>query len=117
MTQRLVPHQPVRVTGTLDDAEKQRVFDLLKVQQNIQVIFDELADKLHIDSFLIEGVELTTGSANYVDHLLDRKINGWWVAKRNAEATIWEDESVTVDSTKQLVLQCSANTKIDLVVY
>jgi len=117
MTQRLIIHQPIERTNSLTDAERQRVYDLLRVQQNVQVIFDEMADKNHMDSFIIKDVELATGSANYIDHLLARKINGWWVAKRNADATVWEDESVTVDSTKQLVLQCSASVTIDLVVY
>lgn len=117
MTQRLIQHQPIPRTTSLDEAERQRVYDLLRVQQNVQVIFDELADKQHFESFIIKGVALTTGENNFINHLLGRTINGWWIAKRNANATIWEDEDVSVNSSQQVVLKCSANVTIDLVVY
>jgi len=118
MTQRLTIHQPVMNAKSLEQAEKQRIFDTLMIQRNVQIIFDEIADKQHLDSFILKDVELTAGEANYIDHLLGRKIYSWMPGKKNANAVVWEDTTDTVaNSSINIALWCSADVTLDIIVF
>jgi len=117
MTKRLIIHQPKPVTKDLESAVKQIVYDLIMAQQKIQVILDEIANKPHLDSFLLEDVELTTGIVNYINHKLNRRIRGFKLCGQNANAVIWEDITVTVDNKKQIALQCSADVTCSIEVF
>lgn len=111
MPKRFALHQPARKT------DENIRYDLLQIQRNIQDVLDPISEQIHLDSILIQDISLTTGATNYINHTLGRSISGWTVHKKNAQADIWEDTSVSVNSSKQLVLQCSANVTCDLVVY
>ena len=118
MTQRLTPHQPTPNVKSPELSEKQRIFDLLMVQRNVQLIFDEIADKEHIDSFLLKDVELTAGEANYVNHLLGRKYVSFTICGLTANATVWQDKTNTqADPTSTIALWCSADVTVDIIIF
>lgn len=118
MTYRIPLHQPSPNISSLKDAEQQRIFDLLAIQRNMQILSDELAAKEHLDSFIRKDVELTAGSVNYINHLLGKRIRGWLLGKRNANSVIWEDDTdTTVDKTINIALWCSADVTVDLIVW
>lgn len=56
--------------------------DLNKLEQNIKEVFSYLQAKQFIDGILLEGLELSAGSANLVPHLLSRKPKGYVVVKK-----------------------------------
>jgi len=117
MTERLSIHQPLLVEDpSPKSVDERRVYDLLVAQENIARIVDEFADKPWLDGVLIEDIVLSSSSVNLVNHKLGKTIRNWFVAKKNANADIWEDETVTVDSTIQLALQVSLDVTISLVV-
>lgn len=117
MTQRLNIHQP-RPAADIESVDGQRMYDLLQAQTNIREIFDEIADKEHLDSFLIEDVSLTTAAGtNNVAHKLGRAIRGWHIVKKNANADIWQDPESTVDQTLFLPLKVDADVTVSIVLF
>lgn len=92
--------------------------DLIEVQQRLQRYTDEIDAKPHLASFIIEGVELTSGAAVLVPHKLGRKVAGYWVIKRSANAVVWDEIDTTDEDLAQVLpLQCSADVTVDLVVF
>lgn len=97
--------------------------DIVQVQDNVATILNEIVDKPHMDSFLLEGVELDgySSEANVVttlvEHKLGRKVRGWFVVDRDNNGTVWRDTSSTADLTKYLPLKSEAPVTIALVVF
>lgn len=54
--------------------------DILRVQDNVAELTNAISDKPHMDSFLLEGLEIVLGK-NDIKHKLGRKIRGWWIAR------------------------------------
>ncbi len=118
MTKRLDIHYPgPPAEDTLEALNQQRVYDLIQVQSLIQDILDEIADKPHLDSFLLEEVDLESGTVNLVEHGLNRIIRGFKVVKQNANANIWEDEADESNRLKLLPLRSSAAVTVSLEVF
>jgi len=92
-------------------------YDLVTVQENVKRVLDEITDKPHMDSSLLESVVLTTGTTTLVEHKLGRNIRGWYIADRNAGATVYRDTASTADLAEFLPLITSATVTVSLVVF
>jgi len=61
--------------------------ELNAVQNFVSQAYDPLLKRAWVgDSFLIQDVDLTQGSVNYVPHLLNRYVRGWEIVRRKARA-------------------------------
>jgi len=88
-----------------------------KLQSNLEIFFKPLLNSEIIDGILLKDVILTTGSVNKVEHKLGRKLLGWMVIGKNANATVWDSQATntTLDST--IDLNSSANVTVNLWVF
>jgi|TARA_A100001391_G_scaffold177254_2_gene140954 hypothetical protein len=63
---------------------------LNSVQDHIQQSVAPLAESQIVDGNLIEGIDLTTGADNLVEHKLGREPLGWIVVRKFAAVDIYE---------------------------
>jgi hypothetical protein len=118
MTQRLTIHQPTYVEEPdAKSVDTQRVYDLLLAQEGASQIFDEIADKPHLDSFLLEGLTLLAGVTKSIPHTLGRVIRGYIIGKQDAATVILNDTSVSVDPSKFIALKANDDVTFDIIVY
>lgn len=110
-------HYPVPAsTKTIDGVDKQRIYDQRVMQDNITSAFNDLI-KPQINSILLENIELTTEEV-LVEHLLGKKVRGWKITSKSANANIWDSiKSTNVDLTKYLPLTASAVVTVDIEVF
>lgn len=76
-----------------------------------------LASKAILDGLLLQGVDLVTGSANEVPHLLGRALIGWLPVRVRAGVMIWDSQDDNANPTATLSLNCSADVTVDLWVF
>lgn len=69
------------------------------------------------DVILLEGVSLTAGYENLVEHGLGRKYRGWRLAGINAFAMVCDDASATDSPELFLPLLCTADCTVNLEVF
>lgn len=120
------------VIKTLDihhgDSEKVMQKDLLKTQENVKKVLSDISyeTRPHISAELLEeqgdgdDISLTAAVENLIVHGLGRAVRGWWIADKTSPAIIWRVASPTTDgydSTIHLVLACTENVNIKLLVY
>ena len=103
-----MPIGQMRQTVFKDDA------NLALFQQSINDQFSEVAKIPFTNGTMINGVALTTGQANVVNHKLNRKAVGYFVISNLANSVIWND---AFSGDTSITLRCSANTTIDLWVF
>lgn len=90
---------------------------LADVQQQVDSKFRSQQSSPFATGRIIPGISLTTGTANKVSHKLGRKYVSWSVVRKSANADVWEDNySSPSNPNKFIVLQCSADVKVDLLV-
>ena len=87
------------------------------LQENVAVFLDQIVVNPRLDGILIEDVQLTSGSTTTVNHGLGRKIRGWEIVYKNANADIWAADANQTLPNRQLVLSCSATAKVNLWVF
>lgn len=66
-----------------------------------------------INGRLVENVNLSTGD-NTINHLLDRKLQGWFITRIGAAATIYDKQATNPNTQQTLILNSSANATISL---
>jgi hypothetical protein len=82
---------------------------LNRVQDNIDQAIKDIERKDALARVVIEDVELLASSTdNFLSHKLDRKIKGFLVVRKNANADIWESATENVRPEKQIILRASA---------
>lgn len=90
---------------------------LTDVQQQVDSKFRSQQSSPFATGRIIPSVSLTTGTANKVSHKLGRKYVAWTVVRKSANADVWEDNySSPSNPGKFVVLQCSADVKVDILV-
>ncbi len=92
--------------------------DLTRVQNAVASAVDPLLANPILDGRLVEGIVLTAAVFTNVPHKLGRKVRGFFIADRNAQATVWRDPSTAnPDEAKFLRLTTDATVTINLWVY
>lgn len=86
---------------------------LNRVQDQIEVSFQELGRTEILDGVLLRNVSLTTG-ANDIEHKLDRTVRGWFLTRKRANADVWDTQDNNARPTKFLTLQASADVVVDI---
>ncbi len=87
-----------------------------KIQDNLDKFFEGLRKVNILNGTLIKNVDLTTGSANRIEHKLDRIPEGYIVVKKNAVADIY-DNSTGTRQDLFLDLNTTANVTISIWIF
>ncbi len=90
---------------------------LLDVQQRVSETVDSKGNSPFAQGRILPNVSLTTGSTNRIAHKLNRKYVAWSIVRKSADANVWESSYSSPDNPKKfLVLDCSADVKVDILV-
>lgn len=65
---------------------------------------------------VLKNVLITTGT-NVINHLLGRKLQGWFIVGQNALASIYDQQETNQSPQLTLVLVSSANVTLQLAVF
>ena len=87
------------------------------MQDNADEFFNEVADKAHLDSFLIEDIVLVAGYENWILHGLGRKIRGFELVKSNSGTVVYWATSSAANMEKYLPVRTSSNATVSVVVF
>jgi hypothetical protein len=118
MSERLLQHHPTPTPiKSVDALDRQRIYDQRIMQDNVSRIFDQLADKDHLDSFLLEDIAIGL-TETLVEHKLNRTIRGWHMVRKNGLGDVYDTiDTTTSDLTRYLPLKSSVAVTISLVVF
>lgn len=64
----------------------------------------------------LQNVSLVTGD-NVVNHLLQRKLQGWFLVRQRGLASIYDTQDTNQKQSLTLTLVSSANVSVDIFVY
>ena len=118
MTERLNQHHPTPTPiKTVEGVDRQRIYDQRIMQDNITRIFDEIADKPQLDSFLLEDIDVAV-TETLIEHKLNRTIRGWILARKNGLGDVYDTiDSTTSDLSRYLPLKSSVAVTVSIIVF
>lgn len=67
-------------------------------------------------SSLLTSISLVAG-VNTINHKLNRKLLGWYPVRVRAESTLWDEQDTNPNPTQTLILNCTNDVVIDLIVF
>lgn len=88
-------------------------YNLSKVQENAAQAFDDLPKDYPVLNNHTVSATIGTGDSA-VNHGLGRKLVGWIVVGKNANATVWESETANPRPSDQIILKATAEVKVTL---
>lgn len=88
-----------------------------RFQDNVENFTNQLSQKSIIDGQILKQVNLISGSINEIPHKLGRELIGWYVIRNRANSVIWDSQDSNLRKTLTLILECSADTVVDLWVF
>lgn len=88
--------------------------DLLETQW--ASILDPVSTNPLNNANILKNVQLTTGS-NTINHKLGRPLQGWYILRQRASASLYDTQDSNLYPELTLVLVSSANVTIDLAVF
>lgn len=91
--------------------------DVRHVQESARAVFDDLAKRSILDGQAITDLTITSGTPLIVQHGLGRKLTGWIVTGKDANANVWDSQSANGMPNRTLILNASANVTISLWVF
>jgi hypothetical protein len=89
---------------------------LTLLQSNWATMLNPLLEMPLTQGQILEGVRLVNG-ANAIDHKLGRKLQGWWIVRLRASATVFDTQDSNPTPERNLRLTSSANVTVDLYVF
>jgi len=88
-----------------------------RIQDNVEQAIKQLPTTEIIQGRLLINVSLVSGSINFVDHKLGRKLIGWKITRIRANSIIWDSQDTNVSPDKLLSLNCNNNVTVDIWVF
>lgn len=93
---------------------KDKDFQLFQTQQG-KVLQPLLSNPINFGVSLT-SVTLVTGS-NTIPHKLNRTLQGWFMTRQRAQATVWDEQDTNPNKNSTLILNTTANVVVDLWVF
>lgn len=91
--------------------------ELQKFQQNVENAINPIIRKEIIDGVLLKNVTLEAQIATAIKHSLGRPVLGWHVARKRADARIWDIQDFNPNPSTTLMLTASHEVEIDIWIY
>lgn len=93
--------------------------DLLqqRLQDSVASSFQYFEKLPQLDSVIVENVVLTSGVDNQVEHKLNRKIVGWQIIRKNANADVWESSTANNIPSSVIILRSSATVTVSFIFF
>lgn len=86
-------------------------------QSNVDTFTRQVGSKEIVDGQILKNIKLIAGSTNEIPHKLGRELLGWFIIRLRSNSIIWDSQDTHLRKNVSLVLNCSADTTIDLWVF
>jgi hypothetical protein len=90
--------------------------DIVQLQTKWAAVLEPLLSTPMLSGSILKRVSLSTGS-NTVNHGLARELQGWFIVRQRASATIYDTQDSNALNDRTLVLVSSANVVVDIFVF
>lgn len=94
---------------------------LLLVINSIQAAIEDsittLVSKFQNDSILLTNIKLNSGKINIINHSLGKKLIGWQIVRQRNQSQIWDNQDNNKSQNLTLLLSCSSNVEVDILVF
>ena len=91
--------------------------DVQALQDNVAHYLVQLDSLPELDSHFIQDIRLTSAVDNIVPHELNRRIQGWYVVRQNANAVVYESSTVNDNPTAYVILRASATCTVSIIFF
>lgn len=91
--------------------------NIMRIQDNIESAIAPVLRNVILNSVLLKDIELTASVANEISHKLAQNLTGWVLIRNRANAVVWDEQDTNKNAKRTLILQTSANTVVDLLVF
>lgn len=91
-----------------------------QVCKELSRVLSVILDKAHLDSQVLVGITIKSGSVQNVAHKLGRRLVGWKIVRQRGSAILWDsqdDKTVASAPELYLYLHASADVVVDLEVF
>ena len=92
-------------------------FDSEQIQDNVAEAVEQLLERPSLAINLLEGLTLTSGSENLIEHGLDRAVRGWRIVDVNLATDIFRNTATTADPTRFLSLTTTLTASVSIEVF
>lgn len=90
--------------------------DLAMLQNTWASQLDPIIGLPIVKGLILPSVSLVSGT-NEVNHRLGRKLQGWWIVRQRAAASIYDQQDSEMNPSLMLKLISTANVLVDLFVF
>ena len=87
-----------------------------QLQDNIANALSPILKNPQVDGYILSKVTLVSGS-NSINHGLDRELQGWFIVRQRASASIYDAEDSNTTPQKTIMLTSSAGVVVDIYVF
>ena len=87
-----------------------------QLQDNIANFVEPISDNVLLPGIILKNVALAVGS-NTIQHKLGRLLQGWFIVRQRASASIYDTQDTNTSQTTTLRLTSSAVVTVDLYVF
>lgn len=87
-----------------------------QLQDNISNALTPILKNPQVDGYILSKVTLVSGS-NLINHGLDRELQGWFIVRQRASASIYDAQDSNATPAKTLILTSSAGVVVDIYVF
>lgn len=91
-------------------------FHIAQVQDNLDLTISEIQNSQFQNGVFVDA-SLLSASDNTINHGLGRKVTGWVVVDKNANANVWQSTAVNNFPDKQLILKTSVNVTAKIYIF
>lgn len=87
-----------------------------QLQSNLQPFIRSLTENAILSGIILQQVDLVVGD-NTVVHKLNKKLQGWYLVRVRASASIYDKQDDNPNPNKTLILNSSAAVTVDIAVF
>lgn len=89
---------------------------LQQMQTNLIEAINPTLNNLLVQGLFLQKVSLSAGS-NIIPTMLNRPLNGWFITRQRASASVYDTQDTNLTPSQNLVLVASAPVVVDLYVF
>jgi len=93
-----------------------------RFQDNVANVFSSLQSSFLLNAVLqngvnSQGITLTSGQDNYINHGLNRIPKGWFVSSANAATSVYVSTTPSPNPSAIIVLKCNNSATVNIVFF
>lgn len=92
-------------------------YEMMRMQDEIYSAMNSVVNSPIIDNTLLQGINLSAGTTNIVDHKLGRAPLGYIAVMKSANANIWDSQQLNLTPALNLQLLTDLDCTVSLYIF